>query len=534
MQAWDVVVVGASVAALRGAIAAADAGATVTVLSSSSPSSFADDATTSGLATSSGETDPSTHAADTHRVGADLCENDIVASTTSSAVDHLSQLEKWGLNLRRDRNGAPHLGQLPGQSNPRTASTGDSTLREVRSILEEQCMKRNIPRRGDIEILDVVFNASPLQGGHISGLIALDIQSGEIFGIQAKSILIADSGFQSAWRGDSTAMAPSASLLHSKGIPLVDLEFTSSHPLVVADTNLCLPLDLLGSGGVVNGPDGQPMSTDEGPDALAHAILSAGSASLDLTEISRPDSPWFAGVAEALSSRCGIDYTLESIPLMPIVTTTIGGIPTGVSGNVVCGGWDDTIPGLFAAGDAACSGMHGAAMNSGDQLLTSLVSGATSGGSAAQHAVATKHTGSSAIAISLSEAHHMHDSILVDADSEGETLGEIQTRLATTMRANMGHERSAAGLSNAKTTILELGETKIIISDKSRVMNTELVTMLRTKRLLTVALSAVVAASARKESRGTHVRTDHPDTDSGQANHSAVVGTSYQALPLRS
>ena len=111
MQAWDVIIVGGSVAGLRAAIAASDEGATVTVLSPSSPSSFTDDTMSCGLATSSGEVDSSTHAADTKRVGADLCEDDVVAASTNSAVDHLGELERWGLNLRRDRNGAPHLGQ---------------------------------------------------------------------------------------------------------------------------------------------------------------------------------------------------------------------------------------------------------------------------------------------------------------------------------------------------------------------------------------------------------------------------------------
>ena len=238
MQAWDVVIVGGSVAGLRAAIAASDQGAAVTVLSSASSSSFADDTVSCGLATSAGEVDPSNHAADTKRVGAELCENDVVAASSGSAVNHLAELERWGLNLRRDRNGAPHLGQLPGQSNPRTASTGDSTLREIRSILEEQCIKRNIPRRGDVEILDIV-----IKDGMANGLIALDIQSGEIYGIQSKSILLAGAGFQSAWNGDGVAMGTSANLALRSGIPLANLEFTSMHPLTVAQTALCLPLE---------------------------------------------------------------------------------------------------------------------------------------------------------------------------------------------------------------------------------------------------------------------------------------------------
>ena len=151
------------------------------------------------------------------------------------AVRHLAQLEKWGLNIRRNRNGGPHLGQLPGQSNPRTASTGDSTLREVRTILEEQCLKRKIPRRGDIEILDIV-----IKNESAKGLVALDIQSGEIFAIQSKSLILADSGFQSAWNGDSQAMGTSSALVLRGGISLANLEFTSMHPLTTEIENIIL------------------------------------------------------------------------------------------------------------------------------------------------------------------------------------------------------------------------------------------------------------------------------------------------------
>jgi len=515
MQAWDVVIVGGSIASLRAAIAASDAGATTTVLSPSALSAYVDDAMSCGIATSSGEADPSTHAADTLRVGADLCETDVVTTSTNSAVSHLAELEKWGLNVRRDRRGTPHLGQLPGQSNPRTASTGDSTLREVRSILEEQCIKRNIPRRGDVEILNIVMG-----GDRATGLIALDVQTGEIFGIQAKSILLAGSGFQSAWNGDGIAMGTAASLALRSGIPLADLEFTSMHPLTVAETSLCIPLDVLGSGGIVNGADGQPMATEAGPDALAYSIIEAGGASLDLTGISRDDSPWFAGIAKSLSSRCGIDCTMESIPLMPTVGPTIGGIPTDASGQAINRAWDAPLQGLFAAGDAACSGLHGAALNSGDHLLGALSSGATAGSTAATHAYSTKHSASTAISVALSEAHHSHDAMLTEAGSEGVSPGAVQSSLANTMRAHMGIERDAAGLSSAASKIQDLREINLSISDGSPVMNTEMVSMIRTQGLLSVASAAVSAALAREESRGTHVRTDYPKTIAKLAKHS--------------
>ena len=89
-----------------------------------------------------------------------------------------------------------------------------------------------------------------------------------------------------------------------------------------------------------------------------------------------------------------------------------------------------------------------------------------------------------------------------------------------TMRAHMGPKRNAAGLSTAAAAIQELQQTKLSITDSSPVMNTEMVSMLRTQGLLSVASAAVSAAMAREESRGTHIRTDHPDTDANQAKHS--------------
>ena len=484
----------------------------------------------SGIASSAGESNFAEHAADTHRAGADLCEGDVVSSTTGSAVSHLAQLEQWGLNLRRDRNGSPYLGQLPGQSNPRTAGTGDSTLREVRLILEEQCIKRNIPRRGDIEILDIV-----MKNDSVKGLVALDVQTGEIFAIQSKAVILADGGFQSAWNGDSSAMGSSCALALREGISLANLEFTSMHPLTVADTTLRLSLDLLGSGGVVIGVDGQPMSMDDGPDALARSIIEAGGATLDLTNISRSAATWFANVAENLQSRCGIDYSEAQIPLMPIANMTIGGIPTDGLGRVVNGGWDSTVKGLFAAGDAACSGLHGAALNSGDHLLGAIESGKSAGGAAATQTSSSKFSGSSEISIALSEAHHMHDSMLSSTGSDGVSAGTIQSSLATTMQTHMGMPRSVSGLAKAAASIQQLQETAVALSDSSPVMNTELVNLLRTQSLLSVASAAVSAARAREESRGNHVRSDFPTTDTEPPSHSLTsMDGAVTSLPLRS
>ena len=133
----------------------------------------------------------------------------------------------------------------------------------------------------------------------------------------------------------------------------------------------------------------------------------------------------------------------------------------------------------------------------------------------------------------LTEAHHFHDSILADAGSEGVSPGHVQSQLSSTMQAHMGHGRSAGGLGKALSTIEELSETNMVISDSSPVMNTELVTMLRTKGLVRVARSAVRAATERTESRGSHTRTDFPEVDDEQLYHSLQSSTYPGTLALR-
>jgi len=529
MQAWDTVIIGSSVAGLRAAIAASDGGSTVTILSPTHPSSTCDDSTVSGISASVGEINSSTHSTDTHRIGASLCETDIVTSTTGSAVAVVAELERWGLNLRRIRTGMPHLGHLPGQSNPRTASTGDSTLRETRQILEEQCIKRNIPRRGDVEALDLVIHR-----GKVCGIVALDTQTGEIFGIQTKTIILAGSGFQSAWNGDRIAMGTAGALALRAGIALADLEFNSMHPLTVADTDYTIPLDVLGSGGEVIGPDGQPMATEDGPDTLALSIVKAGGASLDLTNIPRDDMPWFGTITEALSTRCGLDSSVQLIPLMPRTNSTIGGIPTNHHAQVIRSDWKTILHGLFAAGDAACSGLHGAAINSGDQLLGALSIGKIAGESAAQYATKANHSASSEISVAVSTAHHAHDTMLSSSEDDSVQASAVRSSLANTMRTHMGAERDASGLALAASSIAKLQELPLMISDPNPVMNTELVDTIRTKNLLKVSAAAVSAAISREETRGNHIRTDFPETNDKPSHSLSHEDGSTTTLSMRS
>ena len=528
MQAWDVVVVGSGSAALRAAIAASDAGASVTVLCPGALDSPQEAPMLAGLATSMGEDGSKAHVSDTMTVGVDLCEAQVVRSHASSAVDHLIELERWGLILRRDTNGLPLMSHLPGHSIARVAGTGDSTGREIRAILEEQCTKRNIPRRADIETLEIVMS-----DGCARGVVVLDVATGEIFAVQAKAVILAGAGYEGAW-GDAVNLS-SASLAAAANIPLVDLEFNSRHPLFVADAGVAIPMEVLAAGAELRTTAGDQLEVADmtSIDSICAAIDAAGGAVLNATALSRDTMPWFAGLASILSERCGIDMVTESIAVETGVGHTIGGIPTDGNGQVVNGNWDSPVPGLFAAGDAACNGFHGAASSCGNRLLDALVGGECAGSHAAQHAADSKFAASSTLSSSAKAAtSHMNSTL--STSNGGVGFGAVRTALTTAMKAHMGGVRDGTGLGVAAGVIAELRSTGISLSDSSPVMNTEYVAVHRLNGLLAVSAATVAAATSREESRGSHVRSDHPDTSNNFDHHSVVSSDGeVSSLPVR-
>ena len=170
MEAWDVVVVGATIAGMRAAIAAYDEGASVVILSAHGLGNSGSDTYSSGLAASIDESNPMSHRDDTIRGGDWLNDQDIVSKRTSLINSHISQLDQWGLNFRRSLSGSPNSEKGLGHKAPRVLTTGFSTSREIQHILEEQCIRRSIMRRGDWFPLSLSNS-----NGQVTGIVALDM-----------------------------------------------------------------------------------------------------------------------------------------------------------------------------------------------------------------------------------------------------------------------------------------------------------------------------------------------------------------------
>ena len=216
MEAWDIIVIGDGPAALRAAAAAAKGGASTLMMSSDSLG-VGNDSAIDGIAAPLKESTTKSHRDDTIRAGAYLCDQDIVSMRVSQATRQVDLLERWGVIFRRDADGIPLVRKASGHSLPRLAGAGDSMIRETQQILEEQCMKHGVVRRGDQIPLELVHTNQ-----QINGLVALDLTTGSLNSLQTKCLIIADGGYEGVWTGTKVGLG--LDLAMKAGLAVRDLE----------------------------------------------------------------------------------------------------------------------------------------------------------------------------------------------------------------------------------------------------------------------------------------------------------------------
>ena len=535
MEAWDVVVVGATVAGMRAAIAAHDEGASVVILSAHGLGNSGSDNYSSGLAASIDESNSMSHRDDTIRGGDWLNDQDIVSNRTTLINSHIAQLDQWGLNFRRSLSGSPSSEKGLGHKSPRVLTTGYSTSRQIQHILEEQCIRRDILRRGDWLPLSLGSFR-----GQITGLVALDMVEGTVECLQSKAVIIADDGFENAWSsGNSTSRGLSISL--DAGCQLRDLEFVSWNPLGIPDTELSLSVDVLQNGAKISTTNGNEIeiTSDMTPNKLASKINDeGGTALLDATSLSKSAIEWYSGLRRAIKERTGLDMFEQSIPITPRIEQTVGGLPVDEHGRVVKGNWNTWFTGLYSAGGASCSGLNGTGIIAGNRLMEDLVGGSSAGMHAGKWVKNKNFSGSESINETLFSAKAEISDMLSNADSNNtSSISNIKSKLWNTISTNMGFERSSEGLQNAAQELekLEVEIHKEELVDGNMIMNTNLMDILELKGLISISRASIIAAQSRSESRGSHQRSDFQETINETMLKHTLVDSSMQInwLPLR-
>ena len=517
MEAWDVIVIGDGPAAMTAAIESARSGVS-TLLSSPFSLGVGNTSAMDGLAASVMEADSKSHTNDTIQAGAFLCDQDIVAKRVANAVSQVDLLERWGVIFRRNTKGTPHAVSAFGHSKPRVTGAGDAMVKETQQVLEEQCIRHGVVRRGNQIPMELVH-----RNQSICGVIILDMTTGQLHALQAKTVVIADGGFEEAWNGSNYSSGLGMDLALRAGISLRDMEFIARTPLAITGTDIVLPYGLLNDGASLHSADGADLeiSSDADMHDVIGKIQQTPNPVLDARNLK---SQWWNRTATQISQRLGIKMNQQTLAVSCKAISTIGGIPVDESGRVVAEKWSRWFTGLYAAGDASCSGMHGAEMIVGNRLLDALSGGSAAGKHAGDWSKSAKFSGREDLEAALGGVEAELDLLFIEQEGAVLRSGSITADLTRVMDSSMGFEREENNLSAGLEKLLELSENanQIYCDDQSRLYNDNLRQILYLKATIRLSIAATRSALARTESRGSHKRSDYPQTDSDQLHHTLV------------
>jgi L-aspartate oxidase len=473
----DVAVVGAGAAGLHVALSAAHAGARVALVSATSLADTASYWAQGGLAAALGSDDASDlHLADTERAGRGLMRPSAARVLVDEAPTQVRELEQLGVRFDADRLGRLTLGLEGGHSRRRVvhaggSATGRRVMRQLSALAAEE---------PGIEVIENArASALLVDDGRCVGV---GCEDGRL--ISAAGLVICTGGAAALWARTTNppgALGIGLLLAHRAGADLADLEFVQFHPTAVIGVpgreGFCVTEAIRGEGAVLVDAHGERFVDELAPrDEVARAIYlrlaetGARSVALDMREI---DPALFPNVVGALT-EAGIDPSRETIPVAPAAHYVMGGIVTDLDGR-------STLPGLYAVGEAACTGLHGANRLASNSLSECFVFGARAAGAALGEPPVPPGRRWPAR----------------PGGGEGpEALGEIPPVGPETRTAIWEH----AGLARERTGL------ELLAQDPH-------------------PLARLVAGCAlfRAESRGAHVRDDHPDRDAGLDRRHTVV-----------
>ncbi len=522
----DVAVIGTGVAGLSAALAAADRGAEVLLISKAPLEETATRYAQGGVAAvvDPAATDDSLerHIADTTTVGEGLSDEDVVRIAVSEGVDRVNALTEMGTAWDRSPDGALHFTLEGGHSRPRILHRGDTTGFELERVLAAAAIEHpRVTILVNTFALDLVTTDETCRGALV------ERPHGEREAVWAKRTILATGGLGRLFRettnprvatGDGVAMAFRA------GATVRDLEFVQFHPttLYIAGADRFLITEAVrGEGAILVDGDGRRFMRDFHPqadlaprDVVSRAIVKvmretgANRVFLDLSPISPEHVRHrFPKIREKLLGF-GIDIASDPIPVRPSAHYSIGGVQTDDAGH-------SSLRGLFAAGEVASTGLHGANRLASNSLLEGLVFGHRAGLAAASEAERESRFGPSSVA----------DEPLQGAPEPSSLdLEDLTSSLRSLLWQKVGLERDEEGLSSAlgqiETWIQYVLETAFLDSKGWGLQN-----------MLLVAYLLTLGALRREESRGVHFRTDFPARDDERwRRHVALDARSIDGL----
>ena len=550
---FDVAIVGAGGTGLRAAIAAveADPSVSVALISKVYPMRSHTVAAEGGAAGVVRDDDSQDyHFNDTVAGGDWLSDQNVVEYFVANCASSLTQLEHWGCPWSRKPDGHINVRAFGGMKVERTWFAADrSGFHMLHTLFQTSLKYPSIQRFDEYFCTDLV-----VEDGRCQGVVAIEVATGRFTFIQAKSVILGTGGAGRVYRENTNGgivTGDGMSMAYRQGAALRDMEFMQFHPTCMPGTGLLFTEACRGEGGFLINRDGYRFLQDYGlgpaeekprnkymelgpRDRLSQAIWHeerkgrtvetpyGGAVHLDLRHLGRKKlQERLPLICELAEEYMGIDPAQECIPVRPGIHYTMGGIYANLE-------TETTLPGLYAAGECASNGIHGANRLGSNSLVDIIVFGKLAGEQAAQYARSVENSDASTLAKLAAQAEQKALGV-VKRTGGSEKHSVLRREMSRTMERGCGIYRTADEMQATCDKLAELRERyqSINVGDKSSVWNSDWLCALEVGYLLEVAEVIAHSALNRKESRGAHQRLDNYDQrdDANYLRHTLAYHT---------